>query len=342
MVFQQFLPQEIKSGSAQHFTAVANSTKYSPLPHPTLLNMRALKIDFNCQICGFGLTADESPPKTYSVRGNTERTCQFNYSIWECPRCHSILNSDPVDFKELYLDYPLNHRPYDLFARLTLKHLLRRLKKHGLRHDHSILDYGCGNGLFLRLLKANHYTSCAGYDPFVSEFSSPGPLAQKYDWIIANDVIEHVSNPKSFLKSLRCLLKPGGRIYLGTCCSDGLSFAQLENERMRLHQPYHRALIPQQVMADFLIKNGFTILTNFRRSYMDTLIPFANYRFLDELSRATRHNMEKMLGPEGVSLTYKSPRILFFGLFGYFFPTAYEPAWILEDKITSPPSSGPA
>ena len=58
----------------------------------------------------------------------------------------------------------------------------------------NILDYGCGNGVLLKLLKHNYTKiNIDGYDPAIKEFSViPN---NHYDMIINTDVLEHI--PKS-------------------------------------------------------------------------------------------------------------------------------------------------
>ena len=64
------------------------------------------------------------------------------------------------------------------------------------------------------------------------------------------------------------------------------------------------------------------------RSYMDTPLPFANYRFLDEMSKSFNHVLEDMLGPNAGRIFLKKPYLLLYGFVGYFLPSAYEPAVI--------------
>src|SRR5438132_11439112 len=79
------------------------------------------------------------------VRGNTERFRRRDYTLWKCPQCRTVCSLDPVDLRDIYFDYPLNKRRLDIFARGTMKNLLRRLTRAGLKKTDSILDYGCGN-----------------------------------------------------------------------------------------------------------------------------------------------------------------------------------------------------
>jgi hypothetical protein len=71
---------------------------------------------------------------------------------------------------------------------------------------------------------------------------------------------------------------------------------------------------------------GFAELAVYSRSYMDTPYPFGNYRFLDEFSAALGYNMDLALKPESAAIVGKKPYLLFYALFGYFFPSADEPA----------------
>jgi hypothetical protein len=63
---------------------------------------------------------------------------------------------------------------------------------------------------------------------------------------------------------------------------------------------------------------------------MDTLLPFSNYRFLDEFNRALGHNMDLALHPSSGKVVMRRPSLFFYALFGYFFPSAYEPAVVLR------------
>jgi 2-polyprenyl-3-methyl-5-hydroxy-6-metoxy-1,4-benzoquinol methylase len=214
-----------------------------------------------------------------------------------------------------------------------LKNLLRRLRRAGLKEGDSILDYGCGNGIFVDFLPRNGFPKAIGYDPYVETFSHPPLEGARFDCIVVNDAIEHVDDVRAVLRECRQRLSPGGMLYIGTVESDGLDMQNLEPHRMKLHQPFHRVFLKESVLHSLCREHEFEIVTTYKRSYLDTLTPFANYRFLDELSKALNHNMDHMLDPAKASKAFlKTPRLLFYGLFGYFFPTAFEPAVVLRTK----------
>jgi len=279
-----------------------------------------------CVICHYE-TDCPAPGDLGSVRGNTERFRNDTFRLWRCPKCLTIHSLDPVDYQDIYRDYPLNKRRLDVFARGTLANLLRRLVRGGLQRHHAILDYGCGNGVFLDYLREKGFTAIRGYDPYVPEFAEPPPAESGFDCVVANDVIEHVDDPRAVFGQCLDLVKPGGLLYMGTADSEGVEdMADLERHVMRLHQPFHRVIISEKSLQALGQEHGLQPVGCYRRSYMDRFVPFSNYRFLDEFNKALGHNMDQALDPAAGKIVLKRPALLFYAFFGYFFPSAYEPA----------------
>ena len=283
-----------------------------------------------CTVCSF----EENPLNKNHVgfaQGNTEKYREVTYALWKCPKCQTVLALDPVDFKEIYTDYALSNRKLDDFARTTYAQLIGRLVKAGLRKEHRILDLGCGNGVLVKLLAEKGFAQPVGYDPYVEEYNSP-PEKQSFDCVVANDVIEHVEDPRQFIQECLGYLKPGGLLYIGTCDSESVNIKALDHEITRLHQPFHRILFTQKTLLTLGEESGAQVVSTYRRSYMDTLKPFANYRFLDEACRVFDRSMDDALDPWSQAIYMFTPRVWFFGFFGYFFPSAYEPAVILKKR----------
>jgi SAM-dependent methyltransferase len=252
------------------------------------------------------------------------------FRLWQCPQCQSIHSIDPVDFGEIYKGYPLNQRSLDVFALGTLKNLLARLENLGLRKSAMIIDYGCGNGVFLEFLKRKGYTNCSGYDPFVVQYAELPNRSARFDWIILNDTIEHVGNIRETLVDCASRLESGGLLYIGTPDVRGVDMQNLDAQITKLHQPFHRVLLTLPMLKLLARELNLEPVCSWNRSYLDTLIPFANYRFLDELCKACDHNLDSALSVNTGSLFLRKPALLFWAIFGYFFPTAYEPALVLR------------
>ena len=80
-------------------------------------------------------------------------------------------------------------------------------------------------------------------------------------------------------------------------------------------------------------QNDVEVVGTYTRSYHDTRRPFANYRFLDELNRALGHNLDRAMdGAAATGAFLRSPRLWFFALFGYGFPSAVEPAILVRKR----------
>lgn len=284
----------------------------------------------NCVVCGHQRNPDDVSSHGL-IRGNTSRFLDQKFPLWKCPHCATIHSLSSVDFADIYKDYPPNlFQSLDYFARGRFFNLLRRLKKAGLKKHHRILDMGCGNGAFIAYLNQQGFSHVSGYDPYFKEFSILDQ-SQKYNFVIANDVIEHVDHPKEFLNQCSELLVPKGILYIGTADSEDVQMNDLEKHVLKLHQPFHRIIMTQNTLENL----GHEIATleliqSYRRSYMDTLLPFINYRFLDEFNAILGYEMDLAFKPVSGKVFFKNPKLLYFGLFGYFFPSAAEPAILLK------------
>jgi len=90
-----------------------------------------------------------------------------------------------------------------------------------------IIDVGCGNGSFLRDLKARGYQNLFGCD-WIDQKSSDFSYTvvdlnqdglkhysnQSFDCVLCSDVIEHLENPAHFLRELKRISVANGEIFL--------------------------------------------------------------------------------------------------------------------------------
>ena len=85
----------------------------------------------------------------------------------------------------------------------------------------TLLDVGCGNGYFLRLMDEKGYV-CAGLDidtkaakwPLVYPSVDEIPEDTQFDWITMSHVLEHVPEPIEWLETFHRLRKPEGKIFI--------------------------------------------------------------------------------------------------------------------------------
>lgn len=94
----------------------------------------------------------------------------------------------------------------------------------------SVLDLGCGNGSFISLFRERGWklygtdSSTTGIE--IAQRNYPGieffcadaerEIAGQFDAVISTEVIEHVYNPRAFVRTAYGLLKPGGILILTT------------------------------------------------------------------------------------------------------------------------------
>lgn len=97
--------------------------------------------------------------------------------------------------------------PRDLGYRRFLSRLLEPLAER-LAPGSRGLDFGSGPGPTLSVLfeEAGHHQRI--YDPFYAP--DPAPLSDRYDFITASEVVEHLHHPRRELDLLWSLLHPGG------------------------------------------------------------------------------------------------------------------------------------
>lgn len=136
-----------------------------------------------------------------------------------------------------------------------------------------ILDVGCGLGYFLSSLnnKKNKLYGCE-VDKYCLDYASKygtiniGKLEEinytkdYFDIVVCHHVIEHIKNPKNFLKKIKKILKQHGILIISTP-DFGSGAANLFKDKYRLlHDKTHISLFTSDSMHRFLRDNSFSIL----------------------------------------------------------------------------------
>jgi 2-polyprenyl-3-methyl-5-hydroxy-6-metoxy-1,4-benzoquinol methylase len=130
-----------------------------------------------------------------------------------------------------------------------------RLALHDIAKDAVVLEVGCGEGAFLDVVRDRRRARATGIDlnaaavaaarrqgrsAVVADVQSMAARhAGEYDAVCAFQVLEHITDPRSFLEACVSLLRPGGRLCLGVPNNDGyLGSQRLEDASLNL-PPHH-------------------------------------------------------------------------------------------------------
>lgn len=226
------------------------------------INERLKVID--CPICGCG---------------EFERLWNLGlYSFSNCPKCNLIYqNPQPISedvevrYDDQYFNYEINNE--ESFLNL----MLLGLKDIGFvpskvqDGSKKILDIGCATGLFLSHMKkmgwktygievckeaCEYGNNVRGVNIFHGILSEASFSKDTFDVIHLSHVIEHINDPKVFLKDVYKMLKPGGFIYCTTPNVDGLQ-AKWFKGRWRSAIADHLVLFSVKTLNRILKDVGF-------------------------------------------------------------------------------------
>ncbi len=159
-------------------------------------------VDEACPLCGHS----HNPLFNRDSKREYHR-CEQCALVW-VPACYRL--SAEAEKAEYDLH---DNRPEDPGYRKFLSRLVNPLVAR-LAPNSRGLDFGCGPGpaLVQMLEEAGHKVSL--YDHFY--FSRPDALQQRYDFICATEVVEHLHQPGAVLTQLWSLLDSGGTLGIMT------------------------------------------------------------------------------------------------------------------------------
>ncbi len=266
-------------------------------------------------------------PETYSksseqrqVACHVRKFQNDNFTVWRCGGCQSLHSKEVVDLDSYYADYPLKKHTLDFHAKIGYRNRIKLLTRCGLSKDTKILDYGCGNGLFVTFLQSNGYAFANGFDPYIPEYAGTPLEPGSFDIVTSYDVIEHVDNPKSYLETLISLVKPGGLLVLGTPNAEEIDLFDPDGPPVELSQPYHRHILSARTLFKLAEDKALEVVDVYRRFYFDSLLPLVNTRCMWTYIRSTGGMIDAAVEPIQWGVFLKSPRLLLYAFLGYFYP----------------------
>lgn len=191
-------------------------------------------------------------------------------SLLVCHHCGSIYQSPWPTLEELDTLYPPDYQNYtrkdvpllsSLLSYMVQSAVSGFVKAHG--SDKRILDFGCGDGTFVKALAANGARKVVGFEPNtrdnavvsgdgfeivrrMEDLESRGPFSV----IRMNHVIEHLSDLDGTMSALSTLLEPGGVLVVQTPNPRSLTLRLFKKYWGALHYPYHTVLLSQDGLRE--------------------------------------------------------------------------------------------
>ena len=208
------------------------------------------------------------------------------------------------NYKQKNLKLKLRKEQYSLDKNIILNYFKDNKNKN-------ILDYGCGNGNFLKIFKSNKYGYEFNFDAEIHKsiirLSNKKVFKKKYDLIIMRGVIEHISNFDSIVKKLCKSLKKGGIFYItATPNINNLTF-YLSNKDFNQNHPGHIYHFNNVNLSLLFLKNNLlnidtifqyskTPYSNFKKNYKSLLLQLKQYnKKIKTRSPAAVGNMMTMI-----------------------------------------------
>lgn len=119
-----------------------------------------------------------------------------------------------------------------------------------INHNDKVLEVGCGKGAFAKYINTKDYVGLELSESALKLANEKGIKVVKetiqnfamshkeeFDVVVSFQVLEHVSNPRSFIESKLNTLKPGGRMIIGVPCED--SFLKYSVNGILNMPPHH-------------------------------------------------------------------------------------------------------
>lgn len=287
---------------------------------PKLINKNKQRL--KCSVCDYQVDPNnESAFATFLCSVRAFMNEQFK--VWRCPDCQTIHCLDVVDLDHYYSQYPYSKGQLRWLHRFIYGSLHQRLTKHGFSQSDSLLDYGCGtNGLYIEYLQKRGFINSYGYDPYAPKdgFGNEAILQNKtFDYILLQDVIEHIEDPKALLNKLDNLLSPGGRILIGTpnAANIDLNRPNIPDSYHEVHIPYHLHIYTRESLESLGRNLAWKPIDFFDRRYDDTPWFGFNAKTTNVYTDLMDGSMDSMFEPLKLGTALTSPKFLFNAAFGY-------------------------
>jgi len=257
--------------------------------------------------------ATQAPQPSYKceVCGSEQRELLFTgpdrhlgypgtFSLYQCKQCGLIYQYPQLTWQQLEPYYQGDYDSYGKLLRQEPSALKRRIQRIGSLKQRafieqfcksgSLVDVGCGNGVFLEEMQMAGGWQLQGVEPNTTAadfakaqlnlpvatvpFEQAPIAANSQDVLTMWNVFEHLYAPMSSLRKAYEVLKPGGHLIIAIPNPDSLSRHIFGRYWMGWELPRHLFLFPVRTLEQAVKQAGFSVID--RQCFMVTYFVLGN------------------------------------------------------------------
>jgi 2-polyprenyl-3-methyl-5-hydroxy-6-metoxy-1,4-benzoquinol methylase len=231
-----------------------------------------------CRICSGQLELARRGTNSTLAPSAFEPTCHRvgeHGDLYRCRDCGTVHQPSLPQGAELHDLYrQMSDESYLLEEEGRRRMARRLLDLLGGHVPHGrLLDVGCGHGLLLDEARRRGYEveglelsaqaaryarETLGLSVRETALENTALDDDRYDAVVAVDVLEHLDDPVGALKHMCALLAPGGALLVATPDPSSL-VARLAGRRWWCYLPAHLCLIPRETLRTLIRANGLVL-----------------------------------------------------------------------------------
>jgi 2-polyprenyl-3-methyl-5-hydroxy-6-metoxy-1,4-benzoquinol methylase len=188
--------------------------------------------------------------------------------LYRCRQCGTIYTDRPAQDYVYYYEADNLAVPGVLHQRLDS--LFEELGAD--RQTNRLLDLGCGGGSWLQAARragweaeglevseaAAEHVRALGFEVFCGDLFQANYPANRFDVVVAIELIEHLAEPLEILRETARILRPGGLLWATTPNADGLSARALGADWSTVSPPEHIQLFTLEGILRLTKRAGFS------------------------------------------------------------------------------------
>ncbi|MDP3000274.1 MAG: class I SAM-dependent methyltransferase [Bryobacterales bacterium] len=272
----------------------------------------------------------------------------LDYDVLRCTECTLEYAFPMIPASESFYSWIAQRPNYYPNRRWEWERVAGHARRRGLPGPR-VLEVGCGSGIFLGLLRKDLMTvSAVGLDPTGSSVakcleagieaypetieayaSNPRRRLKTFDLIVAFHCLEHVADPKGFLRSMLALSNAGTSIFVSTPYSpmyfernwhdplnhpphhltrwNETAYAALASQlrlKLELSMPRARGTLSRALAAAKLLAHG---PNHGPRNAVSTVFSHPLTFAREFLQQSARHRVNGMVAPNVILARFRSP-----------------------------------